>query len=181
LFADTAFDGIFGGPAPHIMRSSLRHGTWKCVLVAMLAAVAIVQTAAAQASEEPRVGTRIRIGLPDTLRAYPFARHGQWVVGTVVRATQDSLVLHVGGANPLSVARHDISGVDVSRGSSRARSAVDYGLTMGLFMGAMRYSLEHSERGVHDHQVAIFAGSGVAVGAIIGALSPFEHWKRLKR
>ena len=55
--------------------------------------VAIAQTAAAQASEEPSVGTRIRIGLPDTLRAYPFARHGQWVVGTVVRATQDSLVL----------------------------------------------------------------------------------------
>jgi hypothetical protein len=127
------------------------------------------------------VGTRIRIGLSDSLRSSPLVRRGQWVAGTLVRATQDSLVLHVGGANPLYVAQRDITGVDVSEGSSRARSAVEHAIFGSVLFAAATYLVDNSEGDLRGRNVAIAASSGAAIGAFLGVLSPFEHWRKLKR
>jgi hypothetical protein len=164
-----------------MMKAFLRPRNWKLIFVAAVASVGIVRTSAAQAPEEPSVGTRIRIGLPDSLRSSPLARRGQWVAGTLVRATQDSLVLHVGGANPLSVARRDITAVDVSEGSPRARSAVEHAIFGGVLFAAATYLVDHSEGDLRGRNVAIAASSGVAIGAFLGVLSPFEHWRKLRR
>lgn len=157
------------------------HRFSKYLIVAMVAFISLANIAAAQRLEEPQVGSRVRIGMRDSLRATPVVRPGFWVMGTVVRATQDSLVLHVGGANPLSVARRDITGLAVSEGSSRARSAVEHGLFAGVLFAFATYTVDNTERDLRGRNVAIAAGSGVALGAVLGALSPFEHWRKLKR
>ena len=159
----------------------MRYGIWKCLIVATVAVVGLAPAAAAQLQEQPSVGSRVRIGLPDSVRYSPFVRPGFWVTGTLVRATQDSLVLHVGGANSLSVARRDITGLAVSQGSSRARSAVEHGLFAGVLFAFATYTVDNTERNLRGRNVAIAAGSGVALGAVLGALSPFEHWRKLKR
>jgi hypothetical protein len=163
------------------MISFLRHGLWKCLIVAIVASAGFSHAAVAQRQEEPKVGSRVRIGLPDSLRVAPFVRPGIWVTGTLVRATQDSLVLHVAGASPLYVARRDITGLAVSEGTSRVRSAVGHALFAGVLFAFATYAVDNTEGSVRGRQVAIGAGSGVALGALLGALSPFEHWRKVQR
>jgi len=158
----------------------VRHRIWKYILVAAVASVGIVHTAAAQCPEEPSVGTRIRVGLPDSLRAFPMVRRGQWIAGTLVRATPDTLVLHVGGANTFYVARRDVTELSVSEGASRIRSAADHAFWGGLTCALAVNSIEHAQGSVHGRDIAIGAAYGVAVGALFGALSPFEHWRKVR-
>ena len=53
------------------------------------------------------------------------------------------------------------------------------------YAGAMQsfatYAVDNAEGSVRGRQVAIGAGSGVALGALLGALSPFEHWRNVQR
>jgi hypothetical protein len=158
----------------------VRHRIWKYIVVAAVASVGIVRTAAAQSTHELPVGTRIRVGLPDSLRAYSMVRRGQWIAGTLVRATPDTLVLHVGGANPFYVARRDVTELSVSEGASRVRSAADHGFWGGLFCALATNSVENAQGSVHARDVALGAAYGVAVGALFGALSPFEHWRKVR-
>lgn len=157
------------------------HRVRKCLVVALVASVGTAEIAAAQLSEEPTVGTRVRIALPDSLRAAPLARPVLFITGTVVRATQDSLELHVGGANPLTVARGTIIGLSVSEGTSRMRSAFDHAFFSGLLIGITTYGVDNSEGHVRGRYIAIGAVSGTALGAVLGALSPFEHWRKVRR
>jgi hypothetical protein len=163
------------------MKTFLGHRIWMYLIAATVVSVGFARTVAAQLPEEPRVGSRIRIGLPDSLRVSPFVRRGQWVAGTLVRATPDTLVLHVGGANPLYVARRDITGMAVSEGASRGRSAVGHAFVSGLIFAFATYCVDGAEGNVNGRHIAIAAGSGVAIGAVAGALSPFEYWRKLKR
>lgn len=163
------------------MNDTVRHRIWKVLFVATVASVALVRPAVAQGSEEPSVGSRVRIGLPDSARFSPFVRPGQWVAGTLVRATPDSLVLHVGGDNPFYVARRNITGLQVSEGSPRGRSAMTHAVFGGVLSAAATYLVDEFEGGVQGRRVAIAAGTGVALGALLGALSPFEHWGKLRR
>ncbi|HEX7981868.1 MAG TPA: hypothetical protein VF461_24905 [Gemmatimonadaceae bacterium] len=163
------------------MQTPLRYRTWKFIILAMVASAGFAQTAAAQAQPEPGVGSRIRIALPDSLRAAPLMRPVLLVTGTVVRTTQDSLELHVGGANSLSVARSDIIGLSVSEGTSRMRSAFDHALFGGLLFAFATYAVDNSEGHTRGRYIAIGAVSGTAIGAFLGAMSPFEHWRKLRR
>jgi len=159
----------------------MRHNIWTSILIAAAALLGAVPTAAAQSAEEVPVGARIRIGLPDSLRAYPMARRGQWVAGTLVRATPDTLVLHVGGANPLYVARRDVTELSVSQGASRVRSAADHAFWTGLTVAVATYNVEQAQGNARGRHMAIGAATGVALGALLGALSPFEHWRKVRR
>ena len=163
------------------MDTLLRHGTWKCLVVTIVAVAGLARTAAAQTSEEPSVGSRVRVGIPDSVRFSPLVRPGFWVTGTVARATQDSLELRLGGASQLFVARQNITGLEVSEGASRVRSAVSHGLFGAALFAAATYLVDNSESDLRGRNIAIAAGSGLASGAILGALSPFEHWRKLKR
>jgi hypothetical protein len=168
-------------PIPYFMRDIVRHRIFKFIPIALAASFGLARPVAAQRAEEPSVGSRIRIGLPDTLRVSPFVRGGQWIAGTLVRATPDSLVLHVGGANPFFVARRDVTTLAVSEGSSRVRSAADHAFFGAVLFGIATYLVDDAEGGVQGRRVAIAAGSGAAVGAVLGALSPFEHWRKVRR
>ena len=159
----------------------MRHRSWKFLPVALAASIGLTRPVAAQRAEDPSVGSRVRIGLPDSLRAYPLVRREQWVTGTLVRTTPDSLVLHVGGGNPLYVARRNITGLQVSEGSSRGRSAVTYALLSAMVYASATYLVDDAEGVVQGRRVAIAAGTGVALGALVGALSPFEHWRKVRR
>lgn len=159
----------------------MRHRAWKYLIVVAAASVGFARTAAGQMEEEPRVGNRVRIGMPDSARFSPFVRPGFWVTGTVVRATQDSLELRVGGTSALYVARRNITGLEVSEGSSRVRSAVSHGLFGGVLFAVATYLVDSSERDLHGRNLAIAATSGFASGAVLGVLSPFEHWRKVKR
>jgi hypothetical protein len=108
-------------------------------------------------------------------------RREQWITGTLVRTTPDTLVLHVGGDNPLYLARRNIKGLQVSDGSSRGRSAVSYAFIAALTYASATYLVDHAEGSVQGRHVVIAAGGGVAVGALIGVLSPYEHWGKLRR
>ena len=141
------------------MEAFLRSRTWKLIFVATVASAALVRTAAAQAPDEPSVGSRIRIK---------------------VRATPDTLVLHVGGANPLAVSRATVTEVSVSEGSSRGRSALTNGFWSGLSMAALRCAIESNARDQDNRRIAIAGGAGFALGALVGALSPFEHWRKVR-
>jgi hypothetical protein len=159
----------------------VRHRSWRFLPVALAACIGLARPVAAQRTEEPAVGSRIRVGLPDSLRVSPFVRRGQWIAGTLVRTTPDSLVLHVGGANPFHVARRDVTRLEVSEGSSRVRSAADQALFGAVLFGVATYFVDHAEGGVQRRRVTIAVGSGVAAGVVLGALSPFEHWRMLRR
>lgn len=162
------------------MQVILRSRAWTLIFVATVASVGLIRTAAAQAPEEPSVGNRIRVKLPDSLRVAPFWRRELSVTGRLVRATPDTLVLHVGGANPLAVSRTSVTELSVSEGSSRARSALSNGFWSGLSMAALRYAIESDARDQDNRRIAIAGGAGFALGALVGALSPFEHWRKVR-
>ena len=104
-----------------------------------------------------------------------------WIAGTLVRATADSLVLHVGGDNSLYVERRTITALEVSEGRSRWRSAMSHALFAGAVSMEATYLVDRFEGRRNGRHMAIAAGTGGALGAVLGVLSPFEHWRKLRR
>ncbi|MGV3708591.1 MAG: hypothetical protein ACO1Q7_07095 [Gemmatimonas sp.] len=121
-------------------------------------------------------GTRIRLVLVDSLRQGPVSPARQILVGTLIRTTNDSVWLQPRGAAAFSVSRAAIRGARASRGVSRVRSAVTFGVGLGLTAVAFQLAKNDS----HDD---VFGVGGVAfgVGAVLGASSPFEQWRRVRR
>ena len=123
--------------------------------------------------------TRLRLLLPDSLRQVPLSPRKQFVTGQFVRATADSVYLQMSGSAPFGVA---VAGVPmwVSRGASPGYSAFRAGAALGLFAAAVTYTNGREGR-YHQTSDAMVAGAiGLGVGAIIGALSPWERWRRLR-
>ena len=143
--------------------------------------------AAAQFPEAVRVGARVSVSLPDTVRRSPFAPSRHALLGTVTRLTADSLYLtppHAAGE--VGVARERIRALHVSRGvPRRATSALRQGL-QGLLAGAVTFGILGTPDPADDRRtgdlrsVAIGAGVGLGVGAVVGAIRPVERWKRLR-
>ena len=103
---------------------------------------------------------------------------GAWaphaVRGELVKVTADSLTLLIhASASPVSFALDSIRGLEISRGVSRGRTAIKFGLQAAPLWGAM--SLGDRD----DVSPFIWAGAGFVFGAILGALTPQEHWKRV--
>src|SRR4051812_47802561 len=98
----------------------------------VIAIVALVAAGRAQGQgiADLPAGARIRITLPDSARQHPFMPRAQSVIGTLARTTSDTLWLRVAGPDTVRVPRSALRRVEVSRGVSRARSAVEFGLTM---------------------------------------------------
>ena len=122
--------------------------------------------------------TRLRLRLPDSLRQAPLAPRKQFVTGQLVRATADSVYLQMSGAAPVGVA---LAGVPmwVSRGASRGYSALLAGAAFGLLSAAVVYT-DGSQGRYHQTSDAMVGGAiGLGVGVIVGALSPWERWRRL--
>jgi hypothetical protein len=135
--------------------------------------------AQAQRLADVTPATRLRLLLRDSLRQQPLAPRKLFVTGQFVRATADSVYLQMAGAAPFGVARAGVP-MWVSRGASRGHSAFRAGAALGLFSAAITYADGRQGR-YHQASDAMVGGAiGLGVGAIVGALSPWERWRRLR-
>jgi hypothetical protein len=124
------------------------------------------------------VGARVSVVLPDSLRPSSFLTRSRSLMGTVARATNDTLYLQVGTPDTVRVARSSMRRLFISRGISRSRSA----LQQGVFAGAMFMLIA---QGTPDNRTSFgdalpYGAAGVGLGAIVGALFPYEHWRRVR-
>ena len=138
------------------------------LLALALAAPASAQTAAADPLV-PAVGARVRVSAP-----------GGPLIGTLVRATQDSLVVAPErGGYPLALARADVGSFEVSRGRrSRMRAAAPWAaggaLLFGLSLGVAESNPCTSDmtrvecEDASNRAVARQAAGGAVFGAVLG-------------
>ena len=68
--------------------------------------------------------------------------------------------------------------LDVSRGASGLRSAVEQGLFVAIAFGVPLYAAAH-DRDERREAIAI-VGTTAIVAAIVGALRPSERWRRVR-
>jgi hypothetical protein len=134
--------------------------------------------ARAQRAADLAPGTRVRVALADSLRQEVFLPRSRTLIGAVSRATADTLWLHVGGPDTVRIPRADVRTLDVSRGASRAGSAVEQGLFVAIAFGLPLYSAA-DDRDERREAIAIVGGTAV-VASIIGALRPYERWRRAR-
>ena len=146
------------------------------LMVAVLA-LAAAGRARAQSVDDLPSGARVRITVPDSVRQAPLTPRSRTVIGTMARATTDTLWLHVAGPDTVRVPRSALRRIYVSRGVSRSRSAVE----QGLFMASIGLSLGVAANDGELRRESIGIGAVVAaLGAFMGALSPYEHWQKVR-
>jgi hypothetical protein len=154
------------------MKSSL---VFSYAVVALLAARgAWAQETTAWPGAQP--GVRISLRTRDTTLSEPFSKRNA-LVGVVVGREPSALLVQLTSHDTLRVPFGSIDRASVSRGDSRAGSA----LRMGLFEGALFVLLPPASGEKYwssNHFAEI--GLGAAVGGVIGLLFSPERWKRLK-
>ena len=148
----------------------------KLLLVIAAICLSMPVTLRAQGAESSMilVGSRVRVALTDTALRSPYARPGRLrqIAGTVRAIESDTIRLEVSANDwPVAIPRILIYTTEMSLGRDRAGSAGDAALTGGgvgaLLMGFFDEKV----------QMAIF-GSGYAIGALVGAVWPYERWKQ---
>lgn len=98
---------------------------------AIVVAVLAASSARAQGIADLPSGARVRVTVPDSVRQAPLIARRQSIIGTFVRATSDTLWLRVAGPDTLRLPRASTA-VQASRGVSRTRSALQFGLGAGV-------------------------------------------------
>ena len=145
--------------------------------------IAVVACSVATPAEAQRVadvasGSRIRVAVADSLRQEPFLPRTRSFIGTLARATPDTLWVHVAGPDTIRVPRSTVRGMEISRGASRASSALEQGLAVALIFGIPLYAAA-DDRDERQRAIAI-VGSTAVVAAIVGAVRPYERWRRVR-
>ena len=162
------------------MRTSLRIGC----LVAALLSICSSDVSVAQQADSVTVGARLR------LRTMSDAA---WQYGSLGWVARDSLELNAADySRSRRFALRDLGPVEVYDPNERGR--IDHALIgslVGLVVGAATIALEVRHCNATSHQanrspcdigyaVAPIAGlGGAAVGAIVGAVLPVRHWRRV--
>ena len=142
--------------------------------VAAVVCLAMPMTLRAQGMESMvSVGNRVRVAVTDTVLPSPDTRPGRLrqVIGTVLGIAPDTIYLQPAPNDPpVAIPRILIYKVEASLGSDRVGSAGDAALIGGgmgaLLIGFVREKLK----------MPIFA-AGYALGALVGAVRPYERWK----
>jgi hypothetical protein len=147
---------------------------------------AVPHIAAAQFPSEVQSGARVRVWLPEPALQEQGPMRRQLLRGTVQSVDRTMLNLSVPGtAGTLAIPRAAVRRLDVSRGVSRPISMVERAvagaiasaITLGLMNDPRRSSSPHYRT---DWQAAgVGAAWGGGVGAVIGLIWPYEHWKRV--
>lgn len=120
-----------------------------------------------------RVDERVRLALTARVLPSPGARPGRLrhVAGTILAIEPDTIYLAVSADEPpAAIPRIFIFSVERSRGIDRSDSAYDAALIgggagvllMGLFDDPLKWWVW---------------GSGYAIGAVVGAVRPYELWE----
>jgi hypothetical protein len=132
------------------------------------------------------VGTRVRVevaeGVPQALRQPPFAAGAQRLQGTVHAISPETLYVALSNAvGTVAIPRATIRRVEMSLGRpSRRVSAMDVGtagaVLFALFMPAFVVQPER-RFGSSERAAAVGAGIGFGMGALFGALRPYERWR----
>jgi hypothetical protein len=132
------------------------------------------------------VGTRVRVqvveGVPQLLTQSPFAAASQRLQGTVRAIAPETLYIELSNARgTVAIPRLAIQRVEMSLGRpSRRVSAVEVGtagaVLFALFMPSFVVAPER-RFGSSDRAAAAGAGIGFGVGALFGALRPYERWR----
>jgi hypothetical protein len=132
----------------------------------------------AQRATLPDAGSRVRVAIADSLRQEVFLPRTRSLIATLARATPDTLWLHAGGPDTMRVPRSTVRSLDVSRGASRASSALEQGIAVAAIFGIPLYAAA-DDRDERRRAVAI-VGSTAVLAAIVGAVRPYERWRRLR-
>lgn len=143
-----------------------------------IAVAACLTMPAALGAQDPayslvRVDERVRLALTERVLPSPGARPGRLrrVAGTVLAIEPDTIYLAVStNEPPAAIPRILIYSVERSRGINRSDSAYDAALVgggagvllMGLFDDPLKWWVW---------------GSGYAIGAVFGAVRPYELWE----
>ena len=144
-------------------------------------------TAEAQFPAEVRPGTRVRVWIPETPRQEEGPNRRQLLRGTV-ESVDATLRLRVPGTTgSLAVPRAAVRRLDVSRGVSRGASMFERAVG-GAIGGAVTVaSLNDPQRSDWPHYrtdwraAGVGAAWGAGFGAVIGAIWPYERWRRVIR
>ena len=157
------------------------------LLAVTLAAAAA--PAVAQGTFPPRVqpGARVRVWLNDMQPQENTPWKRQLLRATVMEVASDTLRLSVPGTSgSLAVARADMRRLEVSRGTSRAASALERAVGFAL-AGAISTGLQNDPGGTRwpnyrrDWRAAEEGAKwGAAIGAIVGFVLPTERWRRVR-
>ena len=143
---------------------------------------------AAQQAVDISVGTRVRIRLPEAL-PQPESRLQRWQLlrGEVIRVAPDTLLLRPApGLGELAVPLSQVQQLERSLGrQSRGESALLEGIEWavgGALTLAISYERSGSDYGVvnRGEAAALGAGIGFVTGALWGALTPAEKWRRVR-
>ena len=128
------------------------------------------------------VGDRVRVGIREDTSRSPFAMAAQQIRGIVHAIAPETLYIDLPDAiGTVPIPRAAIAGVEMSSGRpSRTASALDVGsasaLLGGLFLPSFIPRPKHTF-GSSGGAFAASAGIGFGIGAIIGALLPYERWR----
>ncbi len=155
-------------------------------LLAHAGACAVALAAGRGAAAQPwaglPAGARVRVIVPDSLRAAPFAPRAQPLVGTIARGGADTLYLvPPGGAGTVALPRDAVRGLAVSRGASRARSAVEQAVAGAVLLAGAALTADRDGGRVAARRAAGLGAAGAAIGAVIGAARPYERWRVVTR
>ena len=154
------------------------------VLLGILASPSAVH---AQFPAEVAVGARVRVWVPEPFRQDEGPPRRQLLRGTVASVTPDTLRLSIPSAvGTVAIPRGSVRRLQVSRGQSRAASAVE-GAFGGAAGGAITWALMNDPRrsgGPHyrtDWRAAgVGAAWGAGIGAVAGMIFPHEQWRRVR-
>ncbi len=163
------------------MSSKVRRGV-VLLLVSAACLIPLRMTAQPRTLSETTPGQRVQLVLRDSLRQGPFLPARHVVVGRFSRVAADSVWIRPYGASEFGVARPLIRHARVSLGTSRLRSAVTLGFGWG-FAVAAAVAIDQLDEDHANERRDLLVGAGVGAGAglLVGSISPFEHWRSVKR
>lgn len=147
---------------------------------ALVAAAAILVSAGALPAQItldslPR-GTRVFIDLTDSTVSSRLRRPSASFMGAMLQVTPSTVILRAGVADSISLPRQAITRIERSLGRSRTRSAIRIGVAYGL-LGVL---MQDRWSGNTDKAWLSVAGS-TALGAAVGAIFPWERWRRIAK
>lgn len=160
---------------------------WRSTLPAILLLLALSSSVPAQFPEQLTPGTRVRLVVRDSTRQEPLLPRQQLIIGTVTALGGETLSLEVPfTTGTIEVPRSSVRQISISRGvPSRAESALRHGVEFAATLALSFYilhELDDAESSFDSGGDAALMGAGIGlgVGALLGAISPSERWRRLR-
>ena len=158
----------------------------RSMFATVLLMVTLATPLAAQFPAQVAPGARVRLIVRDSTRQEPLLPRQQIIMGTVTALGGESLSLTVPFTEgALEIPRSSVRQVSVSlgvpsRGESALRKGVEFGVSFALSMYVAHLVDDEELFDSGGDAALVGAGVGFGVGALLGAISPSERWRRLR-